>query len=89
MVVKSFSIKANNMANIFKIGQTVTYSHYGVSQSAKITRMSESGEVLFLDNGGWKHAISCKPEAAVKVIHTLEKCPILAPVFATSADQVK
>jgi len=43
----------------FRVGQTVQYLSYGELQTAIITRISASGEILFLDNGKWMHAISC------------------------------
>lgn len=42
-----------------KVGQQVTYTVYGKSETATIQRVSRDGKVLFLDNGRWMHAESC------------------------------
>lgn len=46
--------------NDFKVGQSVTYTFYGVAEVATITRIGKSGTVLFLDNGRWMFTENCK-----------------------------
>lgn len=47
-----------------KPGITVTYSSYGAIKTAKITRISSDGAILFLDNGKWIHRESATVESA-------------------------
>lgn len=39
----------------------VTYQQYGKTYTAKVIRKSRNGKILFMDNGHWMHAESCKP----------------------------
>ncbi len=47
-----------NQETKFKVGQKVSYSFYGVEETATVIRVG--GGVLFLDNGRWMHFVSCK-----------------------------
>jgi hypothetical protein len=47
--------------NNFRVGQTVEYISYGITNIAKVVRIGNGGKILHLDNGRWMFIESCKP----------------------------